>query len=97
MAAYIARRLLLSVFTIVMISMLSFFIIELPEGDLAAKRHARTLSHTFSIAQTDAMTDELRRYLGLDRPIYVRYGLWVWNMMQGDLGRSFPDGGTIVL
>ena len=97
MAAYIARRLLLSVFTIVMISMLSFFIIELPEGDLATKRHARTLSHTFSIAQTDAMTDELRRYLGLDRPIYVRYGLWVWNMMQGDLGRSFPDGGTIVL
>ena len=34
-------------------------------------------------------SSELRRYLGLDRPVYVRYGLWVWGLMRGDLGRSF--------
>ena len=26
--------------------------------------------------------------LGLDRPIHVQYGIWFWNMLHGDMGRS---------
>ena len=97
MANYIARRLLLSIFTIVMISMLAFFIIELPSGDLATKRFDRTRAVNNSPAMAEEMVQELRRYLKLDRPIYVRYGAWVWNMLHGDLGRAFGPTGNGLL
>ena len=31
----------------------------------------------------------LRRYYGLDDPIYVQYAKWLFRVLQGDLGRSF--------
>ena len=32
--------------------------------------------------------DKLRKQLGLDRPVYVQYGDWVWGLVRGDLGDS---------
>ena len=32
--------------------------------------------------------DKLRKQLGLDRPVYVQYGDWVWGLVRGDLGNS---------
>ena len=88
MINYIARRLTLAAFTVTMISMLAFLIVELPEGDAATKRLDHTVS-SLGDARGLEIVEELRQYLGLDRPIYVRYGLWVWGLMRGDLGRSF--------
>ena len=31
---------------------------------------------------------ELRTALGLDKPLLVQYGIWLWNLLQGDLGTS---------
>ncbi|TVR06276.1 MAG: ABC transporter permease [Salinarimonadaceae bacterium] len=33
--------------------------------------------------------DAIARRLGLDRPMYEQFGIFVWNALQGDLGRSF--------
>ncbi|TVR06335.1 MAG: ABC transporter permease [Salinarimonadaceae bacterium] len=33
--------------------------------------------------------DAITRRLGLDRPMYEQFGIFVWNALQGDLGRSF--------
>jgi peptide/nickel transport system permease protein len=91
-----ARRIILALFTVVMISMLAFFIIELPEGDLASKRYQRTV-HVMGESESAAqeLLKELRLYLGLDRPIYVRYANWVWRMVRyGDLGRAFGSQGS---
>ena len=88
MITYIARRMALAAFTVVMISMLAFLIVELPEGDAATKRFDHTVS-SLGEALGLEIVEELRQYLGLDRPIYVRYGLWIWGLMRGDLGRSF--------
>ena len=89
MGAYIARRLLLSFFTIVMISMLAFFVVELPEGDQATKRFDRTRAVNSSEVIAQELVDELRRYLNLDKPIYIRYASWIWNLLHGDMGRAF--------
>ena len=35
------------------------------------------------------IVESLRRYLGLDKPQYIRYLMWVGNLLQGDLGLSF--------
>ena len=95
MLAYMARRIILALFTVVMSSMLAFFIIELPEGDLASKRYQRTV-HVMGESESAAqeLLKELRLYLGLDRPIYVRYANWVWRMVRyGELGRAFGSQG----
>ena len=96
MLGYMARRMVLAAFTVVMISMLAFFIIELPEGDLASKRFQRTV-HTAgeSVSAARELERQLRVYLNLDKPIYVRYGTWVWRMVRhGDLGRAFGPTGN---
>lgn len=40
---------------------------------------------------TDEMKENLRRQLGLDRPIPVQFGSFVWNALRGDLGMSFRN------
>ena len=90
MIAYIARRTLMGMFTIWVITVLSFIIIELPEGDAVDRLYGITLVY-ISEAEAMAVADELRLYLGLDRPKYVRYSMWIWNLLHGDLGRSFGN------
>ncbi|HEV8340109.1 MAG TPA: ABC transporter permease [bacterium] len=38
------------------------------------------------------VTENLRRILGLDQPLYVQYGRYLWRLLHGDLGRSFVFG-----
>jgi microcin C transport system permease protein len=33
--------------------------------------------------------DELRKFYGFDKPIHVRYEMWLWNVLHLDLGRSY--------
>jgi peptide/nickel transport system permease protein len=85
--AYIARRLILSVFTIFVISVLSFFIMELPPGDAASKYIDRLMlsGEAFSMA----LGESLRKDMGLDKPVAQRYVFWIGNVMQGNLGHSY--------
>lgn len=39
--------------------------------------------------------ENLRIYYGLDQPIYVQYGIWLWRFLQLDLGTSFYSGRTV--
>jgi peptide/nickel transport system permease protein len=38
---------------------------------------------------TPATVESIRRQLGLDQPFLVQYGRYLWNLLQGDLGRSY--------
>lgn len=86
MLLYIVRRTLIAVFTVIAISVLSFIIIQLPPGDyltaLIASLQAQ--GDTISTEQIES----LRQQYGLDKPMAVQYGVWVWNMLQGDFGVS---------
>jgi len=33
--------------------------------------------------------EEMKRFYGFDKPVHVRYGLWLWNVLHLDLGRSY--------
>jgi peptide/nickel transport system permease protein len=37
----------------------------------------------------------LRHQLGLDRPVLVQYGTWLWHLLHGDMGRSFHNYDTV--
>ena len=90
---------MIAALTIWLISVLTFVIIELPEGDMA-DRYVEAILTTCGAAGAGAGVNPhklavIRSHLGLDRPQHVRYAKWMWNLMQGDLGTSFQCRGPV--
>jgi peptide/nickel transport system permease protein len=86
MLMFMARRLTLAAFTCVMISILTFIIIRLPPGDFVDAYIANLASQGSTVTAEQAMA--LRREYGLDRSVFVQYGLWISRVVQGDFGVS---------
>ena len=87
MLSYILKRVLYIIPTLLLISIVSFIIIQLPPGDFLT-------SYIAQLSQTGEMVDEatiaaLRHRYGLDQPYYIQYFKWMWNMLHGDFGQSF--------
>jgi len=80
MLRFIARRLLLSVVTLFIVSLVVFVGVELLPGDLASAFLGREATPT--------RLESLRVELGLDRPALERYLNWLGDAIQGDLGMS---------
>jgi peptide/nickel transport system permease protein len=87
MKAYIARRFLYMLLLLFMGSMVSFLVITLPPGDYISYYVDRMTTSGATVSEEDLAG--LRRYYGLDDPVYVQYAKWIWRVLQGDLGRSF--------
>ncbi len=86
MLAYFTRRLLLALVTTIAISALSFAIIQLPPGDYIDQYIAQLSASGSAISREEA--EALREQYGLNRPIWVQYGLWMGKIMRGDFGIS---------
>jgi peptide/nickel transport system permease protein len=82
MQAYILRRLLALMPTLVFASLIVFVSIRLIPGDVI----------DLMMAQNDIATGQDRAAveaaLGLDQPIYIQYFRWIGGLLQGDMGRS---------
>lgn len=88
MVAYIARRILLLIPVIVVISVVSFVVIQLPPGDYLTT-YIENL-RTSGIEVSESQVESMKRMYGLDQPQVVQYYLWMRNMLvYGDFGRSF--------
>lgn len=88
MIGYVLRRLLAMVPTLLVISIVSFVIIQLPPGDFLTTLTARMSEQGESV---DAATLEaLRLRYGLDQPWHVQYLRWIGGILaRGDFGQSF--------
>lgn len=86
MVQFIIRRLLYSVVTIWVISVMSFIIIQLPPGDFLTSYVAGLAEMGTSI--TNEQVAIMRETYGLDQPIYVQYFKWISGVLRGDFGRS---------
>ncbi len=82
MQAFIIRRILAVIPTLIFTSVIVFASIRMIPGDVI----------DLMLAQNDISTGNERALieasLGLDKPIYVQYFVWAGNLLQGDLGRS---------
>lgn len=88
MAQMVGRRLLKLVPVLFLVSLATFFIIDLVPGDPAV-----------SVLGPDASPDQyaaVRTELGLDRSLPVRYLEWIGDALQGDLGNSLVKPGFTV-
>ncbi len=87
MLAYIARRVLLMIPTVFLISIISFIAIQLPPGDYLTSYVAQLRTMGDNIEQE--AIDSLRERYGLGEPIYVQYTKWITGIiLRGDWGQS---------
>ena len=86
MNAYVIKRLLLFIPTMLLISIVVFVIMRLIPGDPAIQLLSGDLGDA---SFTQEQLDALRAELGTDRHIAVQYVDWLWNMLHLDFGKSF--------
>lgn len=87
MLNYVTHRLLLMIPTLLLISLVTFVIIQLPPGD-----YLDTLVSELRASGEPAdlqKAEFLRKQYGLDQPLWVQYGMWLRGLLRGDLGYSF--------
>ncbi len=87
MLHFVLRRAMAAVPTLLLISVISFIIIQLPPGDYLT-------TYMMQLEATGQFVDQaelegLKRRYGLDEPITVQYAKWVARFLQGDFGYSF--------
>lgn len=80
MLAYVLKRLLVALPTLVLVAASVFFLMRLIPGDPATV--------ILGDAATPEAVADLRLAYGLDRPVLVQFALWIERALAGDLGRS---------
>jgi peptide/nickel transport system permease protein len=88
MTAYLVRRVLRALSTLLGTTLILFVLVRVVPADPAV-----------SIAGPKADPETLaaiRKDLGLDDPVAVQYGRYVWQLAHGDLGRSYLTGRRVV-
>ncbi len=84
MFAFVVRRLLATIPVMGVVALFVFSLLYFSPGDPAA-----------IIAGDLATVDDIQRVrvaLGLDQPFHVRFGTWLWAILNGDLGTSIFSG-----
>lgn len=88
LALYIGKRLLWTLPTLLLVSVMVFFMVRLIPGD--------PVQLILGDQATPSEVAMLTRKLGLDQPIPVQYALWLGQTLQGDLGRSITNGQPVL-
>ncbi|MCH7774182.1 MAG: ABC transporter permease, partial [Bacteroidetes bacterium] len=95
MRDYIFKRLLLLIPTLFGITLITFFIIQLAPGN-PVERKLQLDQGIQAEAITQQIVEETRKLYGLDKPIYVRYWIWVKQIATLDFGRSYKDHRPVI-
>lgn len=87
MKSYVLRRLGYMVLTLVLVSIFSFIVIQLPPGDYVSAYISRIQSEMGTV--DPEMVEGLRKAYGLDKSMMEQYFYWMGNIFRGDFGTSF--------
>lgn len=93
MTAYILRRLLLMLPTLLGISLVCFTLIQFVPGGPVEEIISKVRAHSGARAGAQSISQEeianIKAYFGFDKPAYVRYLQWLGNICRGDFGNSY--------
>jgi peptide/nickel transport system permease protein len=87
MLAYTIRRVLMAVPVMGVVAVIVFSLLYLTPGDPAQVLAGDTA--------TPEQIEKIRTALGLDQPPHVRFAVWLWQMVRGDLGVSIFSGEAV--
>lgn len=86
MLRFVIRRIMIMIPTLLVVSVISFIIIQAPPGDFLTTYVGQLQAMGELIDESEI--EALRVRYGLDKPMYVQYFKWIGGVIQGDLGRS---------
>ena len=101
MTAYFVRRFLLIIPTFLGITVAVFLVMQFVPGGpvdraimnlqmaVVSEGVVESAVVSRSGALPEELVEEIRRYYGFDKPVLERYGTWLVNVLQLDLGRSY--------
>jgi peptide/nickel transport system permease protein len=89
MLNYLIKRTLLLFPVLLGVSIVVFLSLRLAPGD-PARQILGPLARPEKVEQ-------LRKELGLDKPIVLQYGIWIWRVLHGDLGQSIANRAPTLL
>lgn len=90
---FLARRLLAAIPILLLLSMVTFLIIKAPPGDYADGLRTMLINQGgASAAEADAQAELYRAQNGLNDPLPVQYGRWLWGILtRFDFGQSMAS------
>lgn len=88
MAGFVAKRLLLTLPTLLLVAASVFVLVRLIPGD--------PVLVLLGDQASEAQLADARAALGLDRSFLVQFGLWLGRVLQGDLGRAITNGQPVL-
>lgn len=89
---FLLRRLTRSLVVLLLVSLLAFLALRLSPGDPALL----LMGPQAGRAGNEEKLEALREKMGLNEPIYVQYGIWISDMVQGDFGESNRSGREVL-
>ncbi len=87
MKKYVLKRISYLFLVMLGVSILTFGLSQLTPGD-----PAELILRESGVEPTAEAVQAMREQLGLDKPVVIQYGKWLWAVMQGDFGKSFRTG-----
>lgn len=84
MLLYILKRILYVLPVAIGVSIVCFLLVHITPGD--------PLTAVLPVDATLELQQQMRALYGFDKPLPVQYGLWIWRVVQGDLGASIATG-----
>ncbi len=89
MIRYLLSRFGQSLVLLFLVSLIGFMVLNLaPGGPLS--------QYTLTPGMTKEALDRIAEQMGLNRPLPVQYADWLWNLIQGDWGKSYRDGRPVL-
>ena len=99
MTGYFVRRFLLIIPTFLGITLAVFVVMHFVPGGpverqimrykMAVATEGGAAAGGISADIPEDALEEMKRYYGFDKPVHIRYGQWLWNLVHLDLGRSY--------
>ena len=81
MVKFVIKRLLMIIPTLLVVSLAVFLLCNITPSDPGRIK--------LGVDAPQEAVDQINHELGYDRPLLVRYGMWVWDALHGDFGTSY--------
>jgi len=87
MSGYIVRRIIGLIPVLLLVGVTAFFLVHIIPGDPAAVM--------LGADATPQQIEQIRQDMGLNKPLYVQFAIWIGKVVRGDLGESYFLGRSV--
>ncbi len=91
MRTYLAKRLLLIIPTLLGITIITFLVVQFAPGSPAEIKMLAAQGEGLDPQYTAEIIEQTKKLYGLDKPLHVRYWIWLKQVVTFNFGESFKD------